>query len=232
MLDWKKTNRRAFASDQIPTVLSCWKTKPFLQKKYPTVASRDWGVKTMQLDCSGTIPTDAVFDTIGSCCLSWITTGGWALSMDLGHCATRIPTVHLAPPEIQTRSSEGVHVSTTTKKFSSPSAPIVTASIADYRPGGLLVWHMVPTATHILPHHDKRVCQEREVRIGNEIQLGCIAVHPGSKNCPATTVLQHVNLKRPPRALAIHPSNEWMLVASESSSKLLVYNARLPAPER
>ena len=231
-MDWKKTNRRAFASDKIPMVVSCWKTKSSLQKKYPSVASRDWGVQTVQLDCAGSIPSYAVLNAIGASRLSWITTGGWALSMDLGQGTTRVPNVHLAPPEIQTRSSEGVLVSTTTRKFSSPSAPIVTGSIADYCSGGLLVWHMVPTATHILPHHDKRVCQEREVRIGNEIQLGCMMVRPGSNGCPATTMLQHVNLKRPPRALTIHPSNEWMLVASESSSSLLVYNARLPAPER
>lgn len=231
VLDWKKTNRKAFASDKTPTVLSSWKTKVTLQKQYPTVASRDWGVQTMHLDCVGSTPSDAVLNAIGSCTLSWVTAGGWALSMDPSYSTTRIPTVHHAPPETQTRSFEGVLVSTTTKKFASPSAPVVTASSPDGCSGGLLVWHMVPTATHILPHHDKRVCQQRQVQIGAELQLACLMMRPGSNSCPATT-LQHVNLKRPPRVLAIHRSNEWMLVATEASSKLLVYNARPPAPER
>ena len=189
----------------------------------------------MHLDCasSSSYPTNAVLDAIGSCRLFWITAGGWALSMDLGQ--TRIPTVHHAPPETQTRSFDGVVVSTTTKKFSSPSDPVVTASSSE----GSLVWHMVPPATHILPHHDKRVCQQqeqRQFRIGNEVQLACMMMMSSANHnnsCAPTTSLQHVvNLKRPPKALAIHRSNEWMLVATESSSKLLVYNARPPLPDR
>jgi hypothetical protein len=94
--------------------------------------------------------------------------------------------------------------------------------VASSSDSGGLLWLTVPQTTHVLPPHDNRVCQQWEVRIGKEIQLGWTS----NGNDP-----QLINLKRPPIALAVHPSKEWIVVATESS-KLLIFNARGQPPVR
>jgi hypothetical protein len=46
ILDWKKTTRKAFASEKTPTVVARWTTHNLLQKQYPTVTmARDMEFK-------------------------------------------------------------------------------------------------------------------------------------------------------------------------------------------
>jgi WD40 repeat protein len=216
LLDWKKTTRKAFASDKTPTVVARWTTHNLLQKQHPIVTTaRDLGVQAMVLDTSGT--TTVMADVMGPCRLTWITAGGWALSMDPSCRRKRLEILH-APPKIKTLTFDSLLVPTTTGKFSSPTSSIV-ASSSDT--GGLL-WLTVPQTTHVLPPHDNRVCQQYEVRIGKEVRLGWIS----DGNAP-----QLINLKRPPSALVVHPSKEWIVVATESS-KLLIFNARSHPPDR
>lgn len=217
ILDWKKTTRKAFASEKTPTVVARWTTHNLLQKQYPTVIMpRDMGVQTMMLDTKS-CTTAVIADAIGPCRLTWITSGGWALSMDPTCRRKRLEIVH-SPPKIKTLTFDSLLVPETTGKFSSPTATVV-ASTSDS--GGLL-WLTVPQTTHVLPPHDNRVCQQWEVRIGKEVRLGWIS----HGNVP-----QLINLKRPPIALAVHPNKEWMVVATESS-KLLIFNARGNPPDR
>lgn len=205
LLDWRKTTRKAFASDKTPIVVTCWKSLSLLKNK--NVNARDLGVQTMSIDALSCTTAQHI-DFIGTCRLTWITSGGWALSLDLSRLKSKIQVHHL-PPETRTLTSEGIIVPTSTKRYSTPSTSVLATTAS----GGLL-WQTVPQTTHILPHHDKHVCQQREVKIAKELRL--CWMDGGSTN--------YVNLKRPPKSLVIHPGKEWMIVATES--KLLVFNAR------
>lgn len=204
LLDWKKTSRKAFSSDKTPTIVSTWKTQSLL--KSITGSSRDlggaFGVQSMKLET--TVPTGQPAYTIGSCRITWITSGGWVLSMDL---TERKVKVHNEPPAIKVLTSEGSVVAPTTKKYSSPSVPVLAAAGS--------IWQVVPRTTHVLPHHDKRVCQQRVVKRSKQIQLGCI---------DDDGRVDKLTLKLRPTSLTLHPSKEWLIIGT--ASKIIVLNAR------
>ena len=228
ILDWRKTTRRAFASEKSPTVMSTWITAPSLRKRFPTVKSRDWGVQTVQLDGIRSITPNVTIDNTGPCALSWITAGGWLLSMNSSPTSKLSPKILYSPPAMETFSLGGSNVVRTTDKFSSIGGTIAATSNPFSTSGALMVWHMVPQVTHILPPHDNRVCQQRQIEVSSDRLLACISVSPDKgKRRFTTTLLQKLALKSQPKIIAIHGSNEWIIVATESTSNLLVYNARV-----
>jgi hypothetical protein len=216
LLDWRKTKRAAFASDKTPTVVATWKTHTLMAKQAQQAlpSARDLGVQTLSMDIPASTRN---VDLIGTCRVHWITSGGWCLSMDLGR-RKRI-RVHHRPPEMKTLTSEGVRVppSSSSKRFSSPSTPVLTASCAAGTSG--ILWQAVPQTTHVLPHQDKRVCQQREVRRSKEMRLCWVG---GSASF---STVSYVSPKRVPTSLTVHPGKEWMIVATES--RLMIYNARV-----
>jgi hypothetical protein len=222
MLDWTKVTRKAFASEKSPTILSLWKSQIRMQARFPTVPSRDWGIQTMHLDtpCSKnwteTVKDDSCF---GRCRLTWVTSGGWCLSLEL-HRRHGNPQILSSPPEIQQMTFEGKVVSkSNVPRFSSPSDPIVATS--DQM--GSLVWHSVPRITHILPPHDRRIGIEREVRVDTDIELEYWT--------NATSSVQRITLSQRPLAIALPRNQEWMLVVV-SSTRLGIWNARFPPLRR
>ena len=222
ILDWTKMTRKAFASEKSPTVLSLWTFQIRMQVRFPTVPSRDWGIQAMHLDtpCSknwtAVVKDDSCF---GRCRLTWVTSGGWCLSLEL-HRRHGNPQILSSPPEVQQMTYEGTMVSKSNiPRFSSPSDPIVATSD---RMGGM-VWQSVPGITHILPPHDRRIGLEREVRVGTEIELEYWT--------NVTSSVQRITLSKRPLAIALHRNQEWMVVVV-SSSKLGIWNARNPPLRR
>jgi hypothetical protein len=216
LLDWRKTKRAAFASDKTPTVVATWKTHTLMAKQaYQTLpTARDLGVQTLSMDIPASTRN---VDIIGACRVHWITSGGWCLSMDLGR-RKRI-RVHHRPPEMKTLTSEGVKVppSSSSKRFSSPSTSVLATSCAAGTSG--LLWQAVPQTTHVLPHQDKRVCQQREVRRSKEMRLCWV------DGFALRSTVSYMSPKRIPTSLTVHPGKEWMIVATET--RLMIYNARV-----
>jgi len=215
IIDWQNTTRKAFSSEMTPLILSVWKTYPwFFHNKY-CIQDCNLGVEAMMLE-TPLLQKSIIQSTnqIGVCGLTWVTSGGWMLRTNLKDTARLSIEILQKPPHLKTLTTEGKSVAD--ERFSTPSKAVLSTSSSDS-----LMMLQVPQTTHILPHHDKRVCQSRQVVTDGSIRLGFI-----SRYAPET---QHIALKKPFTALCLHPTQSWMITAYKN--RLGVWSAR-SAPAR
>ena len=195
-LDWKNARRKAFSADMLPTVLMRMDTHAMAVAQKEKTPSRSWmGIQTLHVsNPSSDDPT-----ALGRCLVTWVTRSGWVLSLDLQNRA--ILEIFHRPALVETRSHDDL-VAYRTLQHSLPVEPVRCA-----QKGQVMFWSEVPQVTHILPHHDRRILQQRQIVRSSKVALLWL---DGQRR------VLRVPMKRLPHPtkIAVHPSLDWLLLAS------------------
>lgn len=206
-LDWKKCSRKSFGSDKAPTVVATWDTYAILQKYNIKLPPQRWmGIHTIALQHHPVYYPRLV----GRVKLRWVTSGGFALSMEL-LSKHRIQVLH-SPQEALTKSSAGEVIQNGVAKYSIPIEPVPSHST---NCGCCCCWQDPPQVTQILPYTDNRVLSQYH------------AIHSKAIALLWLDKLNHVHqihLKKRPRLVLIHPSCQWIVLANDM--KISILNAR------
>jgi hypothetical protein len=225
ILDWTLTTRKAFSSDKTPTIIAHIATPPLLakaltknMKTVPALSPAHSSIQAVTLLNHQMKHLDRTTNMLGSCRVTWVTSGGFVLSIDL--LRRRSLEIHYQPPVILNLSAES-GVLRPGEHFCHPLAcrHVLTAACS----GQCLVWQGVSQVTHVLPNHDQRICQQRDIQQDDGNRTLHI-LHPSQvRNQEPQSLLR---LPKLPTGILVHPNGEWMIVSTDSN-KLKVMNARL-----
>jgi hypothetical protein len=209
LLNWKKyTRERAFSSENRPIVIQEWIPHAKLKSLNQEQRNR-MGIIKMKVETNSRIGEN---ETPWGCCrISWVTSGGWLLSlvvespMERGDCQ-----ICHATPLVQYLNPDGTSTETKKQEWSQPQDPIGVCMNSR-----MICWSDVPAVTKILPHHNKYVLdtQRRIVRSGKRALL---------YRDEGTTHSIKLPGKDMPQTVAIHPGLEWIVMGVGKKLILLV----------
>jgi hypothetical protein len=180
----------------------CTRT-PFSSEKTPTI-SKSWNLGSVR----------ALSLEQEQYC-KWVSAEGWVMSVDL-HRSTEKRILHGPPPLlIQTTPDE-------TKKSSQFSQPL--QAVAACATSSLVVWETVPQVTHILPHHDRR-------HVGGTLQV--VRSPPRSLSVmDSYGRIVEIPMQHSINQVTLHPSNEWLVVATFGGQLQVWIGRKLPKRQR
>jgi hypothetical protein len=212
VLDWKTLQRTSFSNKPSPVLVDEWLSCKGLQ--HP---GNSWmGIRQISIDKNFTASTDcALSKSRGVFKLTWTTTCGWVLSMNFKVTKARKGTANLRfstkPVRVVTAEGETVE-QLSDASWSLPSEQCLACSSNE-----MIVWVKVPDARRILPHHDRRIMGETQPRlIQADAKPGLNLMWLDSKESKTRSIT--LSKRRGfPSALAIHPSNEWIVVGTTNS---------------
>ena len=162
----------------------------------------------------------------GCCRIKWVNESGWLLSTTLESPSLRgTCKVHMTSPKIVYKNTDGEILDTASRPmYSLPQQPVgVDGGISSSTsPNPTIGWVSVPGITHVLPHHDKFVLDSQPTTIRSRersilVSTNKIMVH----NIPIPSSIRGL-----PKALAIHPNKEWIVVADGDGKKLHILCGR------
>jgi hypothetical protein len=153
----------------------------------------------------------------GQCRISWVTKCGWGLSVGLDSPTKRRDCeVWHSSPKVEVRNADGEPVSLAKIAWSLPQEPVSVDTKS------VFCWTDVPAVIRVLPHHNKYVVdsQPRIIRSEKKALLWKDIVKDG----PTHTIPLPKEWRTLPRAIAVHPSHEWIVAGD--SNQLAVLSAR------
>jgi hypothetical protein len=216
IVNWKKcTKERAFSTEKRPTVLQEW--MPYGKQTEPKDGPvESMGVVNLRVEASSSADC-TTSNNWRECRISWVTKCGWGLSVRIDSPTKRRGCkVWHSSPKVQVRNADGEPVSLAKMAWSLPQEPVSV----DTNP--VFCWTDVPAVTRVLPHHNKYVVdsQPRIIRSEKKALLWKDIVKDG----PTHTIPLPKEWKILPRAIAVHPSHEWIVAGD--GSQLAVLSAR------
>jgi hypothetical protein len=231
LLNWKKMQRAAFSLEPMPTLLDEWVSYTGLEVPASSYAM---GIQHLRVENDSDFSTDG--EHWGHCRLTWVTACGWVLSTTATSATTRMgrSRIHHSTKPIrcvkiadEAAGKEGPNYQTVeeVKRSWSYNGGVVVADSTT----SALCWEKVPEVIKILPrHHDKRVLEHTGPRFvaGSDTKptLMWMRTFGSNSNC----IVYNVPLskrKGPATAIAIHPSNEWIIVGTAANG-LYAINGR------
>lgn len=198
VLNWKKCQKSTFAVDSRPTILSSWFSGCGLS--HP--GTRHLEIRHLAVGSTGTGEGESE--------VTWITSCGWALSaiIDLkdGKPVGKSSVLHETTP-IQCVNHRNESIPFEGRGWSVPSRKIIMAGTEEY-----LCWERVPDIVHVLPDHDKFVLNDRPPLLTVMPQPG---LHVMDRKTGKACELALPKGQKQITAVAMHASNEWILVATD-----------------
>lgn len=216
IVNWKKcTKERAFSSEKRPTVLQEW--MPYGKQSQPKDGPvESMGVVKMRVEASSSAGCKKSTNW-GMCRISWVTKCGWGLSVRIDSPTRRRDCeVWHSSPKVEVRNADGEPVILAKMAWSLPQEPVSVDT------NSVFCWTDVPAVTRILPHHNKYVADSQPRIIRSEKKA--LLWKDISKDGPTHTIPLPKEWRTLPRAIAVHPSHEWIVAGT--SSQLAVLNAR------
>jgi hypothetical protein len=235
MLNWKKMHRAAFSLEPMPTLLNEWVSYKGLEVPCPYAM----GIQHLRLENnSNNMSTDG--DHWGHCRLVWGTACGWVLSTTITSATTRTgrSRIHYSTKPIRCVKIKGEAADEVDDNKGPIYQTVEEAKRSWSYNGGVvavdstksaLCWEKVPEVIKILPrHHDKRVLEHTGPRFiaGSDTKPTLMWMRTFGSSCNG--VVYSVPLSRrkgPATAIAIHPSNEWIIVGTATNG-LYAINGR------
>ena len=246
LLDWTQQQQAAFSVSPMPTIVRQWSTLTAFA--HPKSVGAMGIVHLVPAALSGPILH-----------VSWHTPGGWAVQARLPLSSTTTTTssgtkhalrareveVLYATPKIVSYNDRGqVVANMTTTDWSLPASGSVTGTGSTQS----LVWTKVPAVSQYLPPQDQRVLVGNGVATSssvlqrfvrdedNEDAPSLMLCHRSTGRVHSIPLVTNTKKKQPQpswtvSALALHPSEEWLLVATTGGGatnphSLRIYNSR------
>lgn len=215
IINWRKLQRTSFSRFPSPTILDEWLSYGGLE----TPGYTHMGITYMRLlknvSSSGSVVPWRFWE------IQWTTSCGWVLRSMIqpSDCdPPRTPRILFSTKPVRCVNARGETVTTHNRSWSLPVGSCPAGSSEE-----VLAWSKVDAVTQILPHHDKRVLQERprSVRSGSrpgfQLMTSRGSILPSiacSKACGEFT------------AVAIHPSEEWIVASCTGEQGLVLLKTR------
>lgn len=224
LVDWRRSQKPAFASKPIPTVVAQWSTTAAFRKSSLPDHVGGMGIIDLQNQSSKSCNAGELCPRVLQ--MSWRTPSGWVLSARLDSCDLKLTHTLVvkstARVKVLNHRGEETNIDNAKMKWSLP----VDGKMVGCGTSNSLVWTKVPKVTQILPHHDHRV-------MVSSTQAGQVQ----RETIPPTLLfynrssgqMQEITLstksKSWPNVVAIHPSQEWLVVVDDGGC-IRILNAR------
>lgn len=266
LLNWRQCSRKAFSTQVTPTIVRQWDTYQHMLMsmssslgKQGTPSRSHMGVhkfltghatsnhkNTSYISSGNAKQTITAF---GTYTISWVTSCGWILSMNLDLHPTTTSTnkssrvtVVKKSPKVQVFQADGTKVETTATTTSSTNKNAVSSSWTQYSlpakapPAdsvrNCLLWLKTPQAQKVLPHHDQRVLAMDGAPLSSPLTTAAIITSSQESRLSLMdadndriVTIDLPKLNGATQAIALHPSREWIAVAS-SNGRINLLNCR------
>jgi hypothetical protein len=234
LLNWKKMQTAAFSLEPMPTLLNEW----ISYKGLEVPSSYAMGIQHLRVENDSDISTNG--DHWGHCRLIWGTACGWVLSTTITSATTRMgrSRIHYSTKPIRCVKIKGEAADEATDNKGQIYQTVEEAKRSWSYTGGVVVadstksalcWEKVPEVIKILPRqHDKRVLEDTGPRFvaGSDTKPTLMWMRTfGSSSNGVVYSVPLSKRKGPATAIAIHPSNEWIIVGTATNG-LYAINCR------
>ena len=217
VVNWRETHKVAFSVKAQPRVLNTW----FSCAGVRHAGAAQMGIHGLRIQSFQHHDNDNITTaSFGDVHATWVTTCGWAMSatMDVqkGMPVKTCKVWHRSPPiRCVNHRNEDIEMNA---GWSLPAHTLCIASTPD-----CLCWEDVPQVLQTLPDHDKFVLNDRprQSTVSQPPTLRIMDRATGQKHQVQLSSRGQKHLT----AVALHPSKEWILVATREDG-LRVYNSR------
>lgn len=214
VINWKQTQKATFATVSRPVVLESW----FSANGIRHPGAMHMGVHHLTVEHHRDDMQQPVF---GDTRISWVTSCGWAMSAVIdvrtGKAVEKSKVLHSAAPiRCMNHRDEAVNLG---KKggWSLPAQEIQSCGTT-----GFLCWECVPDVVQVLPDHNKFVLNDRprHMTVSRQPSLHVMNRWTGQMH---ELILSRGQSRV--SVIAMHVSEEWVLVATENDG-VRFYNSR------